>query len=392
MIIGINDVITYVAKENIAGAIILQKIRLHKPTGVFFSINMNDKDELLYFAVGAMNSRGEADDRKSFEGNTQKSFFEAVAYFEELIEKCIPQEKPEAPAMGKFYYVKGQRSFVILNEPDAQPIYIEREDLDKVFSPPKKKPYGRLNMLELDDPKYDVIKSKFALKFLQEDTDEFLEKMGLSKGEAVVYKMMPYESDQSQGNEPGNEPPQVNDAPTSLDDIEDEDPKNLEGPQPSDKGDEDEDDDKGDKGEDGDKGEPGDDGDKGNQPQQGEPGDKGEPSDEGNPEQGEPGTEPGEPSDEGQPGNGDNWTPQDGTTHEQPQEIKGNLMKALAQQFGVQDVPYAFKRQQRMLNSLDSYSQKELQDTIYPKLGLDPNTPKSTFMNIVKEQTKQYFE
>jgi hypothetical protein len=178
MIIQTQDIVTYVAREATSGTYIAQKIRLHKPTGVFFSINFNeDTNEVLYFAVGVIGENSEAEERKTFETNTQKTFFNAVTYFEKLIEKRIPQDKPDAPSVGKFYYLKGQRSFIMLDQPDAQPIYIEREDLEKVFSPPKKKPFGQLNMLVLEDSKYDIIRSKFALKFLEEDTDALLEKM-----------------------------------------------------------------------------------------------------------------------------------------------------------------------------------------------------------------------
>ena len=196
--------------------------------GEQYSLN---KKQFLNFEIAQLNTKGEAVDKKTFDGKNQKSFFEAVDYFEELISKRQPQPKQEDPSVGVFVYL---RNLGGSGQPDSfaevfgNKVVITYKDLDKVFTPPVKKPYGKLDMYAVEDPKYDVIKGKFALDFDDKLTDAIGEKMGrTSKEEIFVYKMTPYET--SEGGEQSSAPEGVNEDSLSLDDIEGEEPENMTG-------------------------------------------------------------------------------------------------------------------------------------------------------------------
>jgi len=385
MIFNINDIKTYNTTEQLGDMLIKQTYKLHKPTGVFFSSNSNNEtNEFLYFVVAVINENKDTEERKTFDGTTQQSFFEAVEYFERLIEDRIPQPKEEEPSVGKFYFVKGQNSFVILDFGDKKPIIIEREDLEKVFSPPRKKPFGRLNMLEVDKPQYDPIKGKFALKYNEDSTLEFLEKMQLNEGDAVVYNMTPYSSEPQTGQNPPQEPQNVNDEELSLDKIEDENPEDLKGEnednEPKNGDDEGDDDREGDD----DFENPNDDkGDKKrkNKDQKAKPSKDGEPDDDG------------EPSDEeGDDDEGDDEG--DDKRHiflgrqPQPQDIINQISDTL----GVEDAVYAYRKQKNMITALKGINETKLKETLYEALGVNPSLSKAEFLEMVKTNTNEFFE
>lgn len=226
MIVKQEDLKFYITNSVFGALPIKEDIRLHIPTGVFFAYTSNAETEaFLYFRVATITDKNEIIESKTFDGFDDKSFFEAVDYFEKLIEEKMPQEKQEQPTYGYFYFVKGGQSFVeIIGDPNK--VEIDREDLDSMFTPPLKKPYGRLNGSAVDKEQYSRINSKFALDFDAVKTDEAIETLSLNKDEVFVYKMIAYQNSED-GGEPT--PKGVNDDSLSLDEIEGEEPQNMEG-------------------------------------------------------------------------------------------------------------------------------------------------------------------
>ena len=235
MIIDKKDITNFSGAKFDNELAIKREVNLHNPSGVFFEkVRDNETYDFLYFAVAAINELGEIEDRKVFDGTDSTSFFKAADYFEELIEKRTPEKKNEPPSVGIFVFIKRLKnlpSFVDIGIQEL--VTIDEEDLEKVFTPPMKKPFGRLDMTIVDKPKYDVIKSKFALTFSEELTDEYSDKLDVEKSDIYVYKITPY---QNQPNDPGNqqqqEPEEVNDEELSLDKIEGEEPEKMKGEEP----------------------------------------------------------------------------------------------------------------------------------------------------------------
>ena len=236
MIIDKKDITNFSGAKFDNELAISRQVNLHNPSGVFFEkVRDNETYDFLYFAVAAINDLGEIEDRKVFDGTDSTSFFKAADYFEELIEKRTPEKKNEPPSVGIFVFIKRLKnlpSFVDIGIQEL--VTIDEEDLEKVFTPPMKKPFGRLDMTIVDKPKYDVIKSKFALTFSEELTDEYSDKLDVEKSDIYVYKITPY---QNQPNDPGNqqqqqEPEEVNDEELSLDKIEGEEPEKMKGEEP----------------------------------------------------------------------------------------------------------------------------------------------------------------
>ena len=300
MIINKEDITTFRGAK-IEGDLALKRTaNIHNPSGVFFEKVLNNETyDFLFFAVGAIDDQGEIQDRKVFEGTDSESFFKAVDYFEKLIEERTPEKKNEPPSVGIFVFIKrGKKlpSFVDIGLEET--IVIDEEDLEKVFTPPMKKPFGRLDMTVVDKPKYDVIKSKFALSFNQDLTNEYADKFEVDKDNIYVYKITPY---QNQPNDPNSqeseeEPQEVNDEDLSLDKIEGEEPDKMKGEDKEKKEKKEKNKDKSKKDEDGEDGDDGDD----DEPSD-EKSDDGDPTDEdGDPsdEKGDPTDEDGDPSDE----------------------------------------------------------------------------------------------
>jgi hypothetical protein len=303
MIINKNDITTFKGVK-MDGDLALNRIaNIHNPSGVFFErVLDNETYEFLFFAIGAIDDQGEIQDRKVFDAIDSESFFKAVDYFEKLIEERTPEKKNEPPSVGIFVFIKrGKKlpSFVDIGLEET--IIIDEEDLEKVFTPPMKKPFGRLDMTIVDKPKYDVIKSKFALSFNQDLTNEYSDKFEVDKDDIYVYKITPY---QNQPNDPNNQdgeeqPEEVNDEELSLDKIEGEDPEKMKGEEKEKKKKKEKNKDKSEDGEDGEDGDPSDE--KGEDDEKGDPSDeKGEDGDDSEPsdEDGEPSDEKGDPTDE----------------------------------------------------------------------------------------------
>lgn len=394
MIIEFGNINTYKSREISGELIISQETKLHKPTGVFFTLNRNEATgDFLYFKVAAINSKGEIVEPKTFDGITARSFFEAVDYFEKLINDRMPQEDNKPPSVGKFFFIKEMDSIVKMTMLSDQNITIDREDIDKVFSPPKKKPYGRLNMFSVDKEKYEPIKGKFALKYNDEETKLFLDQMSFEEGKAFVYDMTPYSTDDQDQQ---SDPDEVNDDQLSLDQIEDEEPKDMKGDQKQDQKSEGE-------GEDQDKSEKEeqaqDKGDKSDQQKQSEKQEQ-QQSEEESSDQEESSQKEDERSEQEQQKtseSSENNNPQGGASElyeRSEEEINDNtdIRSKLSQFMGVEDVAYNYRRQQRMLDTLGSLPEETLKKNVYQIFNVDQSMPKSEFLNIVKSVTESYFQ
>jgi hypothetical protein len=355
---------------------IKEDIKLHLPTGVFFSYTFKaENEEFLYFKVATITDKSEIIESKTFDGFDDKSFFEAVAYFEKLIEEKIPQEKQEQPTYGYFYFVKGGQSFVeIIGDPNK--VEIAREDLDKMFTPPLKKPYGRLDGSAVDKEEYATIKSKFALDFDAVKTDEAIETLSLNKDEVYVYKMIAYQNGEGNG-EPT--PKGVNDDSLSLDEIEGEEPQNMEGSneEPQDGEPQDGESQDGDS-EDGDSedGEARNGEEDFNNPNP-------QPSDEISDEEGQMGEsnkedgEQNEPNEDSQNG---------GSTQNQPTDVYGKVGQFLA----TDDLVYTYKRKGRVISLLNSYKIDELAPLIN-SLNLQNTISKTDLLSYISDNLEESF-
>jgi hypothetical protein len=137
----------------------------------------------------------------------------------------MPQQKQDnPPPLMKFYFYKpslGKDCVVIIE--GLPPINILSTDVLNVFSPPRTKPLGRLNMLDdsvTGNSDYDIIRGKFALAYNLLDTDEEATKLGVDKNDMAIYDMTPYSD--GTNTEHTDEPPEVGDDKIDPRDIEDE--------------------------------------------------------------------------------------------------------------------------------------------------------------------------
>ena len=224
MLIGTNDIVRYSGDLEIPqlGGDIIKgygEIAMSKETGVVFIAqfigNVLDK-----FTVGAFNQQGLLEKKRDYPDKTEKDFFQAVSYFEELIKERQPEEEETPPSVGKFYFFKksiGKDAYVAIE--GMADIIIDAVDIATVFSPPKTKPLGRLNLKDSTNPKYDPIKAKFALKYLSDECKEMATANNWDISDFAIYNMTPYEI----GDENEGEPPPDNVNPVNPKDIEDED-------------------------------------------------------------------------------------------------------------------------------------------------------------------------
>lgn len=224
MLIGTDDIIRYkgnIEIQQLGGATITGygEIAMSKETGVVF-IAQFIENTLDKFIVGAFNSSGQLEDKRDYADKTEKDFFEAVKYFEELIKSRQPEKEQAPPSVGQFYFFKkaiGKDAYVAIE--GMEDIIIDAADIPTVFSPPKTKPLGRLNLKDSTNPKYDPIKAKYALKYLDDKCQELATANNWNLSDFAVYDMTPYEiGDENQG-EP--QPDEVNEV--NPNDIEDED-------------------------------------------------------------------------------------------------------------------------------------------------------------------------
>ena len=224
MLINRDDIIRYQGNIEIPqiGQTIITgfgEIAMSKETGVVFIAQFIDGTKLDKFIVGAFNPTGVLDQIKTFGDKTEKDFFEAVKYFEELIKERQPEEEKSPPSVGKFYFFKksiGKDAYVSIG---SQEIIIDAVDIPTVFSPPKTKPLGRLNLKDSDNPKYEPIKAKFALKYLKDECEEMAKTNNWDLKDFGIYDMTPYEfGDENEGEPPPDDVNEIN-----PNDIEDED-------------------------------------------------------------------------------------------------------------------------------------------------------------------------
>lgn len=406
MILDKKDIVYSLSRTKVGEDIFFNRFRLHKPSGVVFQCTSVGKPEnMKFFAVFALNSKSEAINKEVFEGKSAQSFFEAVAHFEKLIQERIPDKKTPPPSFGMFIFEKGKDGIIML--PDMPPVVVEREDLSKVFTPPMKKPYGRLDMTAVDKPEYESVKSKFALNYNEEQTKLFAERNKVNVEDCAVYDLTPYENapQPDKTDEPKGEPDQVNDEELTLDKIEGEDQKNMKGSDTNeDRKDEDE---QGGEGDEGDKGDEGEGEDKGKGDTDGDKDEdaKGEGEGEGEGDKGDQGKDDGEGSDADGDAKSDldqkgdkkgKGTPEPGEDVDYANQLakvsSTDLMDILSSAFNIPDLVETYRRQDRMLDSLRAWTQNELETLIYPKLGVAKGTPKEQFMSMIKDKTKQYFQ
>jgi hypothetical protein len=275
----------------------LAKVSMHQPTGVVF-IEQSKNNSFDRFIIGVITDKDDLQEKKEFKDKTEEDFFNAVNYFEELVQNRMPKEDNKQPSVGKFYFYKkalNKESKVILDGM-TNPVIIQDIDIPLVFTPPQNKPLGRLNMTVIQRPEYEIISSKFALKYNEDASTQEANDLGTTLSELAVYDMTPY-SNNDDNTQQQEEPQDVNQEPLDINDIEGEDlddKKNKEKEkkeqkekqskkedkqekgEKGDKGDKGEQQDKGDKGDKGEQGEQGKQQDKGEQGEQGEKGDKGE--------------------------------------------------------------------------------------------------------------------
>lgn len=429
MIIKTEDIARYRGKVKIpqlGGKVIdgFNEITMYKPVGVVIIAQYIDDNTFDRFIVGAFNAAGVIEEKREFIDKTEKDFFEATKYFEELIEKKQPQDDQKPPAVGKFYFCKKSTAmYPIVLIDGLEEIIIAEEDIPLVFTPPKSKPYGRLDMTAVSKPEYDVIKSKFALKYNVEESEKLATDKKVSLSDVAVYDMTPYSnSEKGEGEDGGDTPDEVNDQQLNANDIEGEDlddqkQKGKKG-KGKDKGGEkdkseekDGEKDKGEKGEDGEK-EKGD-GDKSDSGDKGDGGEKGdgdgEDSEDDNsenesdsdtsdnekkPDSKKPkkAEEQGDGSDDKDAGAGESDLSANKAMAEQAEKTISSqtIIDALQKDYETNDLKAKFKRQNNLLIALDSYTENELQ-SLYGKVGADSRLKKEDFINLVKNKTQTLF-
>ena len=355
--------------------------RLHKPSGVFFKENLS-QGEHDYFGVAALTKDGKITDAKYFYKKTQEEFFEAVKYFESLISKRTPPPKQNPPSMGIFVFSKGYKLASFIKISDLV-VDMSNEDVYKAFTPPKTKPFGKLDITILDDPKYDPVKYKFACNYDEKLSKELAETSKVSPDELFVYQLTAYQTQEGSESNPGD-PASVSDQQLNPGDIEGETPQDLKG-NPDDSGQEQQ------PGDDQD-GEPG-------QDQGGDPGDDrgGDPGDDRG---GDPGGDTGGEEkrlskdrisdstdrDDQSTARGYDRPPDSQATN--PIEFREKLNDLL----GVEDIAYAYGKQERLINKLSSLTNTALLP-VYNSLGLDPSGgQRIKLIEEVTKITKPYFE
>lgn len=406
------------------------KVSLHQPTGVVF---IEQKKDFLHdrFIVGVMADAGEIAEKREFTEKTESDFFNAVAYFEELIEKRMPKENEEQPSIGKFYFYKAnlKKSAKVKVDGIADEIIIEDFDVPIAFTPPQTKPYGRLDMTKLDKPAYATISSKFALKYNKEASEEEAKKLSANISDVAVYDMTPYANSETppEGESGEEQPEDVNDKKLSPEDIEGEDlddaknkekdKKKQEKKQSEKKGE------KGEKGEEGEGEGEGDEGEESDESKEGGTDNKGKKNKGDKQEQKESeeemdaadfeeleegeGEEESEAEPEGEPkkkesekeheGKGNGKEKEGEPEEEGEDEVKDNVssedvVAGLERMFDAKNgLAEKFRKQSLLINTVKGYSQAELSKEIYKKLSIPSDYPKDKFVELVKEKTNNLY-
>lgn len=377
--------------------------KLHVPSNVFFErVKQEVNNDFVGFRVARFDSVTNAVvDQQKFNGTRDTSFFKAVDYFEKLIEKNSPKEEQgkqdDFDSVGYFVYFKGGQEDAFIQIEDSI-TEIPYADIDKVFAPPQTKKFGRLDMTVLDDPKYDVVRSKFALKYDEQKSTEIAATRGLTKKDVWVYEMQPYSNGTPEEEDGGGTPPpDVNDSSLSTNDIEGEEPEQRE-PKEGEKGEKGEDGENGENGDNDENGENGEDEDLGwdegedqdSQDSGDEQGDDtGEPSDNGNPNpfgDNEDTSNP-PPNNGGTPTGEGEFTDEEGT----PVAMYNmDLIEALNTAFKTDDILSAYKTQKTFMSALRLKGDQIKE--FAPFVGLDANATKQEVLSNIEEQLTPFYQ
>jgi hypothetical protein len=406
MIIPQENISTFISKNDGQNSL----YKLHVPTNVFFEMV---KKEITYEFVGFRVARFDSAtntvvDEKKFNGTRDTSFFKAVDYFEELIEKNSPKEEQQKQddfdSVGLFVYFKGGQEdpFIKIEDTITE---IPYQDIDKVFAPPQTKKYGRLDMTVLDDPKYDVVRSKFALKYDEQKSTEIAETRGLTKEDVWVYEMQPYSNGtpEEEDENGGTPPPDVNDNQLNQNDIEGEEPNQRE-PKEGEKSE---------KGEKGEKGEKSEKGESSENSEEGEKSESGEEEDEdlgwdedknGEPKE-EEGSESEDQNQKSENGNEDTGNPppsdEDGESIGQgePSDEQGgkpvdgynmDLIEALNRKFQTDDILSAYKTLKNFMSALRLKGEQIRE--LAPLVGLNTTATKGEILREIEQQITPFYQ
>ena len=396
MIIPQENLATYISEKDE----VMTTTKYHKPSNVFFqAVKKKGTYEFVGFLVARFDSAtNTVVEEQKFNGKKDTSFFKAVDYFEELIEKNSPKEEQnkqdDFDSVGLFVYFKGgqEEPFIKIEDTITEIAY---QDVDKVFTPPQTKKFGRLDMTVLDDPKYDVVRSKFALKYTEEISKEIAKSKGMSVEDVWAYEMQPY-SNGTDDQDDSQTPPDVNDKSLNANDIEGEEPQQRE-PNPQEKQQQQENNE--------------------NQPQQ-DGGDEGEDEDLGwdedkNSESDSQSTEesteenPDEnthkpPSDEESDENAENGnsqsdfqsteetTEENSDTHQPLGVYNMDLIEALNKSFRTDDILSSYKNPKIFMSALKLQGENVKQ--FAPYVGLDSTATKQEVLNKIEEQITPFYQ
>lgn len=234
MIIQQSDIKTFVLNKE--DKVHLTKV--HVPTNVFFeyvkATISETEEKFMGFRVARYITTGQIVEEQKFNGKKDSSFFKAKDYFELLIEQNTPKEdkqnqQEENDSVGTFQFDKTTSFGLIkLDDPRFEGVAISSQDIDKVFSPPQTKKYGRLDMTVLEDPIYDIVRSKFALRYNKQASETIAGIRDVDLSEMWVYDMIPYSNGSEQDPSEETPPQDVNENSLSLNDIEKEEPEQRE--------------------------------------------------------------------------------------------------------------------------------------------------------------------
>ena len=394
-----NVQIPLIGGETVSG---YAEIAMAKKEGVVF-ISYFKKDsginKLDKFIVGAMNENGELIEKKEFTEQTEKVFFDAVKHFEDLIEQRQPPQEKSEPSVGKFYFFKkvlNKDSYVEI--PGVENIIIESKDITSVFSPPQSKPYGRLNLLDIQNDNYLPIRGKYALKYLEKETKDYAQQNNISDNDFAIYDMIPYEINESE--EPQSQQEQDEDInQINISDIEDEelkpkkqkeDNKSQKEKNKKDTGKDDDEEGEDDEGEDEDEDDNGGGGGGGKDDD-----DEGEDEDDDGDKEVDDGDKKRKKKEQkkrkGKPSDDDNDEDSEDDDGDKDEDNKGgkNLQDDLKTFFQTNDLKKSFKKQNMMISLIKTYDLDELKTS---NLGKYIKTNDlNDFINEVKEQTKNNF-
>lgn len=345
--------------------------QLHKPTGTMIVGRFYNDDTLDKFVVGYLKQDGDLEEEREFAQNTEEDFNNAVAYFEELIQKKKDKEgeggtpPPPAPSMGQFYYLHHIKKPSFARIMGVMEIEIRSEDLPVVLSTPTiDKPYGMLDVTskinEKDD--YRLLNAKFILVYNEQETLAYANEIGVVSSLIGVYDMMPFSTAPSRETEP---PKGVNPPP--------KDGKTPPPPQPPrgrGKG----------------------------KPVHGKP-DKHDKIEYRHITKGHfPPDKEDEDDDEPKTGGLFHGKKEFGDTGElqkekEPRRSSSNLIEALKQMLGTSDLKQAVRgNQASLLNLIRSYSKEELEQELYPSAGVPSSMSKEEFIKLVERETKYIFQ